>query len=218
MNRNKAFISPPSATTYSDTIALFLTITFIRDYRMNPLCLETERLILRPYTMDDLDTLADILKDADVMRFMPGSSSLTREKSEKTLKTIIEHWEKRHYGWWAVTLKGNPQAIGWCGLGFLDETDETEVLYLLDKPYWNQGITTEAVKASLRYGFEGLKLDRIIALAFHENIGSRRVMEKCGLTYQKDAVYFGLNLVCYHIMREEFQADDSVYVLHKTGL
>jgi ribosomal-protein-alanine N-acetyltransferase len=185
---------------------------------MNPLCLETERIILRPYTMDDLDTLADILKDPDVMRFMPGNSPLTREKSEKTLKTIIDHWEKHDYGWWAVTLKGNPQAIGWCGLGLLDETGETEVLYLLDKPYWNHGITSEAVKASLRYGFEELKLDRIIALAFHENIGSRRVMEKCNLTYMKDAVYFGLNLVCYHITREEFQADDSVYIIHKAGI
>ena len=183
---------------------------------MNAISLETERLIMRPYKMGDLETLADILKNPDVMRFMPGSSPYTREKSEKNLRNIIGHWEKHGYGWWAITLKGEPQAIGWCGLGLLGETGETEVLYLLDTPHWGKGITTEAAKASLRYGFEELKLERIIALAFHKNIGSRRVMEKIGMTYQKDAVYFGLNLVCYDIKREDFQSDDAVYIIHSS--
>jgi len=75
--------------------------------------------------------------------------------------------------------------IGWCGLAFLDKTEEIEIGYGIAKEYWGRGFTTEAATASIRYGFEEARLNRIVAVAMPENITSRRVMEKIGMKFEK---------------------------------
>ena len=87
--------------------------------------------------------------------------------------------------------------------------------YLFDRPYWGQGIGTEAAHASLRYGFEELKLDRIIALAVPENVGSWRVMEKNGLNFETRLHLWDLDLVKYGIARDAFRPVEGVYHLHE---
>ena len=103
--------------------------------------------------------------------------------------------------------------IGYCGLRFLAETEEVEILYGIDKPYWGRGLVTEAAKATLRFGFEEAKLPRIIALAHPSNVGTRRVMEKAGLRYERQAVYFDMECAVYALDRAEYRPDGSLYVL-----
>ncbi|MEH1882174.1 GNAT family N-acetyltransferase [Nostoc sp.] len=79
--------------------------------------------------------------------------------------------------------------------------------------YWNQGIASEATKASLRYGFEEVKLDRIVAIAAPEHTASRRVMEKCCMKYEKNAHFYNLDVAYYALARSEWRLDDSVYIL-----
>jgi RimJ/RimL family protein N-acetyltransferase len=176
--------------------------------------LETERLFLRPFSLDDLDDLVDILSKPEVTRYLAGDGTPSREHVQRLLGRVMEHWDERKYGWWAVCLKEDPRVIGWCGLGYLEETEETEVLYMLDTPFWGKGIATEAARASLRYGFEQTNLQRIIALAFPENIASQRVMQKCGMSYEEEAPYFGYDLVCFQILKEDYQPGDFLYNLH----
>ena len=178
--------------------------------------IETERLTMRGFTPDDLDRLAEILSNAQVMHYMPGGQPLSREKAEAKLRFILKHWEEHGFGWWAVIHKAEAQLTGWCGLTYVDELSEIEVAYLFDRPYWGQGIGTEAAHASLRYGFEELNLDRIIALAVPENVGSWRVMEKNGLTFETRLHLWDLDLVKYSIDRDAFQPGDGVYRLHQT--
>ena len=166
--------------------------------------LNTRRLTLRGFVPDDLDRLAEMLGHPEVMRYMPGGKPLPREKAEATLRNILNHWEKHGFGWWAVVDNADGQLMGWCGLGIVDELSETEVAYLFDRPYWGKGIATEAAHASVTYGFEKLKLERIIALAHRENGASRRVMEKIGFGYDKDLHLWGLDLVQYATTRETF--------------
>jgi len=182
---------------------------------LQPPSIETDRLILRPFELDDLDDLAAILADPDVTRYLPGGRPRTREQTEATLRFIIGHWEQRGFGWWAVNQKTGRELIGWCGLKLLDSTGEVEVLYLFARRHWGQGYATEAGTASLRYGFEELKLDRIIALAVPENAASRRVMEKIGMQYEKTAVHYNLDLACYSITRQAFQPGAGVYRIRK---
>ena len=176
-----------------------------------PPSIETDRLILRPFGLDDLDDLAAILADPDVTRYLPGGRPRTREQTETTLNFIIGHWQQHGFGWWAVNLKTGRELIGWCGLKLVDSTGEVEVLYLFARRHWGQGYATEAGAASLRYGFEALKLDRIIALAVPENAASRRVMEKMGMRYGKTAEYYNLELACYSITRAAFQPGAATY-------
>ncbi|MEB3218291.1 MAG: GNAT family N-acetyltransferase [Nostocales cyanobacterium 94392] len=172
--------------------------------------IETARLRLRPYTLDDLDRLAVILSNPEVMKYSPrGPIPKGKEKqvTREILEYFIKHWDKYGFGVWAAIEKASGKLIGHCGLNCLSNSPEIEVLYRLDQPYWNQGIATEATKASLQYGFESLKLYKIIAIASPKHIASRRVMEKAGLKYQKNADFYKLDVVYYSITKNEWQPD-----------
>jgi ribosomal-protein-alanine N-acetyltransferase len=110
-----------------------------------------------------------------------------------------------------VTDKITGQFIGHCGLNFVLEAGEVEVLYALRTDRWGQGIATEAARASVRFGFENANLVRLIALAVPENIASRRVMEHLGFVYEKDTHHFGLDLVQYALQREQFHSGVSLF-------
>ncbi len=115
-----------------------------------------------------------------------------------------DQWDKHGYGWWALELKDNHKLIGWCGLGFLDETKETEILYLLGKPFWGKGFATEAAHFSINYAFDEVKLDTVIGLVHPDNLKSQRVLEKIGLSFDNRAQYFGLELDKYSISKDQF--------------
>lgn len=178
--------------------------------------IETARLLLRPYTPQDLDELARILSNPAVMRYSsrgPIPKDQVKEVTQQTLQNFITHWQQHRFGVWAVVEKVTAKLIGHCGLNFLLNSPEVEVLYRLDQVYWNQGIASEAAKASLRYGFEEVKLDRIVAITAPEHTASRRVMEKCGLKYEKNAQYYNLDVVYYALARPEWRVHNSVYIL-----
>ena len=160
--------------------------------------IETARLLLRQFTVADLDDYVEhIFADADVMRYLPKRDMSPRDRAERTIAAFNEHWSQRGYGVWAVTDKITGQLIGHCGLNFVPEAGEVEVLYALRQDRWGQGLATEAAWASVRFGFEQADLARLIALAVPENIASRRVLEHLGFQYERDAHYFGLDLACY---------------------
>ena len=106
-----------------------------------------------------------------------------------------------------MALKSDPlkEIIGWNGLQYLPETDEIEIGYLLRKDLWSQGLTTEAAAASLRYGFEQLKIPTIIAVAHPENLGSQQVAKKIGMTLTGRAVYFGMEVKRFILNRPHAQ-------------
>ena len=108
-----------------------------------------------------------------------------------------DQWNQFPYGPWAVIEKSSGELIGHCGLRFIPDISETEVLYAFGKDYWGKGYATEAAQASIDFGFEQVGLERIIALAVPENIASRRVVEHCGLEYKKDIRLFGMDCVYY---------------------
>lgn len=178
--------------------------------------IETARLQLRQYTLDDLDNLARILSNPEVMKYSPRGAipkDKVKQVTQEILELFITHWEQHGFGVWAVICKHTNQLIGHCGLNFLPNSPEVEVLYRFNQLYWNQGIATEATKASLRYGFEEVKLDYIVAITAPEHLASRRVMEKAGLKYEKDAYFYDLDVVYYSLSQEAWQPDNSLYIL-----
>ena len=176
--------------------------------------IETARLLLRPFAAADLDDYARLIfADAAVMRYLPQRDLALRERAERTIVFFNDHWSQRGYGVWTVTDKITGDFIGHCGLNDVPEAGEVEVLYALGKAYWGQGLATEAACASVRFGFENANLTRLIALAVPENIASRRVMGHLGFAYEKDAHYFGLDLVQYALQREHFRYGDSIFML-----
>ncbi len=155
---------------------------------------------MRPLQYNDLDLIANIWADPEVTRFLPTRGvPIPREKAAKSLNSFIKHWQNYNYGIWAIVDDLSSQTVGYSGLRYLDELNEVELLYGLAKSYWNKGIATKAAKAAIEYGFNIANLNRIIALAFPENLASIRVIEKAGLKYEKQIRIFNLDAVYYSI-------------------
>ena len=117
-------------------------------------------------------------------------------ESPEAAKDIIRNvsladYAKYGYGRLAVVSKAENKVIGFAGLKYLPEYDATDLGFRFLPEYWNKGIGTEASKAIVAYGFEELKLDRIIGITMKENYGSQRVLEKSGLKQYKIDEYDG---------------------------
>ena len=95
--------------------------------------------------------------------------------------------------------------IGWCGLQYLPNTDETEIAYLLDRAVWGQGLATEAARAALRFGFDTQNLDRIIAIVHPDNLGSQKVALKAGLAFVDRTRYFQMDCFRYALDAESYR-------------
>lgn len=173
------------------------------------LIIETERLLLRPFTSGDLDEFVVLCADPDVMRYIATGEAYSPERAQMRFNSLIEHWNEHGFGLWAMIEKAGDEFMGFCGLQFLDDTREIEVGYRLAKRFWGRGLATEAARASLRFGFEELGLDRIVAVVQPENTASWRVLEKTGLRYVRDARFYDTDVRYYAITREQYGADDS---------
>jgi [ribosomal protein S5]-alanine N-acetyltransferase len=166
--------------------------------------LQIDGFTMRPLQFSDLDALAAIWSVPEVTRFLPSRGvPIPREGVEKSLASFIEHWKNHGYGVWAIKEDSSLQMIGYCGLRYLGELNEVEVLYGLAKESWGKGIATQAAKAAVGYGFNQTKLRRLIALALPENRASQRVMEKVGFMYEKNVHCFNLDCVYYSILRRD---------------
>ncbi len=163
-----------------------------------PTVLQIDGFIMRPLQISDLDALTAIWATPEVTRFLPSREvPILRENAEKSLQSFTEHWQQRGYGIGAVIESASSQMIGYCGLRYLDEMDEVELLYGLSKSYWGRGIATQAAKATVAYGFNVANLDKLIAMALPDNLASRRVIEKAGLQYEKQIQMFNLDVLYY---------------------
>lgn len=163
--------------------------------------LETERLYMRRFRTDDIDVFSQILGQDEVGQWLPRGRGYTKDEVEKFLDNVAKHWQEKGYGIWAVIEKESGKIIGHCGLNYVKQNDEVEVLYGFGKEYWGLGYATEAAKAALSFGFEKIGLDRIVAFAKIDNIASRRVIEKIGLKYIKDIEIFGMNCAYYELKK-----------------
>jgi RimJ/RimL family protein N-acetyltransferase len=151
--------------------------------------LETKRLSLRHFVMDDLDNLFSFYSDPDVVKYIPDAPRAYQETKEELEWFMNGHPKFPELGLWATIYKENGQFIGRCGLlpWTIDGQQEVEVAFALSKDYWGQGLATEAAQGIVQYGFENLNLSRLICLIDHDNSGSIRVATKIGMSFEKEA-------------------------------
>jgi ribosomal-protein-alanine N-acetyltransferase len=146
------------------------------------LVLETDRLTLRHLTLDDLDAMAAIQSDPEVMRYFPAgprSRGETLRDLERCMALQVEHG----FSLWAAVDRSDDSLIGRCGLlpQSLQGREEVEIAYLIARTHWGRGLATEAALAIRDHGFHRLGLDRLVSIIHRDNLASRRVAEKAGL-------------------------------------
>ena len=164
-----------------------------------PLPLTTERLLLRPPTLDDLPAWHAIYVDAEEAWYGAPRSSID-ENREKLVRQLAHH-EEQGFGFCTVELLDSGEPIGAAGLQQLEGGPEVEVGYRLLKEHWGCGYATESALASLAFGFDELGLERIVAVALETNLASRRVLEKCRMQEVGITHVYGLEHVKYELHR-----------------
>jgi RimJ/RimL family protein N-acetyltransferase len=147
--------------------------------------LETDRLVLRRFTADDVDNLVELDGDPDVMHFITGGRPTPREEiRDDVLPAFLDYYQRfAGYGFWAAIEKSTGEFLGWFHLRPPEghRLDDVELGYRLRKSAWGKGYATEASRALIRKGFAELGARRVFAETMAVNLASRRVMEKAGL-------------------------------------
>lgn len=166
--------------------------------------IETERLFFRELTPGDLPWLIEMRSPEPVNRYLGGIRMQNAEALTARLGFYIDCYKTFGFGMSAMGLKTTGELIGTSGLQPLEETGEIEVGYNLSERFWRQGFGYECAYAWLKYGFETAGLERIVAVAHPDNTGSRRIMEKCGMRYEKTEDHYGSDCVFYAVSREDF--------------
>ncbi len=157
--------------------------------------LTTDRLVLRQFTQADEDNLFELNADPEVMRFLTGGKPTPRDEVRtRILPTFLGYYERfEGLGFWAAADIATGDFLGWFHFrpplqgGDLppgwDEDGVAELGYRLRRSAWGQGYATEGSRALIDKGFTGLGLRRVVAETVPDNRGSRRVLEKSGLTH-----------------------------------
>jgi len=172
--------------------------------------LETERLVLRPLSPDDLDDIASFVADPETMRYIGTGGARTREQARDSLEWMIETFERQGFGHFAVERKEDGAFVGRAGLNVwdpsdwsitrLDEADgptEIEVAYLFGREYWGQGYATEAATAIRDWALGELRFERLIALIYPDNVRSIGVARNLGMELVGEAALGGNPLTIY---------------------
>lgn len=150
---------------------------------------ETPRVILRRLERGDLGALTALYADPEVRRYFPEGTLSAAETEEELEWFLNGHPDFPQLGLWATIEKVSGKFIGRCGLlpWTIEGSDEVEVAYLLDRRWWGKGLASEAARALVAYGFNTLKLPRLIALIDEANIASMLVAEAAGLRFDRVA-------------------------------
>ena len=158
--------------------------------------LETERLYLRPYKMEDAAGLFELNNDSEVMKYTGdvGFASIADAESYITdfLSNPTGQFLKYNMGRLAVVDKRTQEFLGFCGLKVQDASQITDIGYRFQKKYWGNGYATEACEKVLAQGFEIHQKKQIIAHVHEYNYGSQRVAEKLGFTLDHRFLWDGV--------------------------
>lgn len=174
--------------------------------------LETERLKLRLFNENDAEDLFEICSDELVTKYLSFDTYISKSDAYARLEWLKNEYEELVVPpVWAIVEKETGKMIG--SINFLHVKEKhsyAEIGYLLHRGYWNKGLMTEALKEVLKFGFETMGLNRIVIHCDARNIGSYRVMEKNGLTYEgtlrQERFTKGeyIDLMVYSILKEEY--------------
>lgn len=173
--------------------------------------LETQRLILRPYTMDDFEDLYAILSDEQTMQYYP--SAFSEEKVRGWIRWNKENYDTFGFGLWAIVLKENGKMIGDCGVTMqkINGSIKPEIGYHIHKDYQNNGYATEAAQKCKDYIFEHTPFNRIYSYMNGRNVPSYTVAAKNGMQfveeYENDA---NISTKVYAITREEWNKEKKL--------
>ena len=140
--------------------------------------LQTERLLLRQWRLEDFEFYAEFYADDDMAKYVGGLS--TREQAWRRMASLIGHWTLRGYGYWAVEEKETGKFVGCVGLWFSEGWPELELGYWIVRNMQGKGYATEAALKSREYAFEVVGADTLVSYIHPDNKPSKYLAERLG--------------------------------------
>ncbi|MDQ6860389.1 MAG: GNAT family N-acetyltransferase [Verrucomicrobiota bacterium] len=148
--------------------------------------LETERLRLREFTLDDGELMLEILNEPGFIRFVADRRIRTPEEAAGYMaEKILPSYERYGFGFYVIERKEDGAPLGMCGLIKRDTLEHVDVGFSIFERFWGRGYATEAARAVMQYGLTTLALPRIVAITAPDNVRSAAVLEKIGLRFEK---------------------------------
>lgn len=168
--------------------------------------MESERIQFRKITEDDLDHLAALYADPDVMRYYPRTR--TREETRESIQTYQKQYASEPVSLMAAIHKRENKFIGRCGIMLQDIEGEVlpEVGYMLDKFFWRGGLGTEAAILFRDFGFREMDYPKMISIIHPLNLASQGVAKNMGMTFERTAIYDNVECQIFSITKESWQA------------
>jgi RimJ/RimL family protein N-acetyltransferase len=170
---------------------------------------ETKRLKLRRFTIEDAEAVLAINSNEEVIKLTGDKLITTIAVAKEIINEIwLPEYEKYGYARMAVVHKKDKKVIGFSGLKYESEFNATDIGYRLLPQYWGKGLATESAIPFLFYGFQVLKIPKIVGVAVTENKASCKVLENLGLQFIKQGNLFndGINYKWYELLKEDYQS------------
>ncbi|PLR76245.1 GNAT family N-acetyltransferase [Bacillus sp. V3-13] len=175
--------------------------------------LETERLVLRKLTLEDLEDIHSYGSDEEVSKYVTWDTHRSLADTREFLDFVLQQYENKKVAPWGIEYKENKRLIGTIDFVWWKPAhNSAEIGYVLAPQYWGKGIATEAAITIIQFGFTNMDLVRIQARCFVENKASARVMEKAGMSFEgvlrKSMLVKGRHqdIMMYSVLKEEFSA------------
>lgn len=164
--------------------------------RMTHPSISTERLVLAPYDLRDVDELHRVMSNPEVMRHI-GQGALSRAEVHDIVARVVVGWNETGMGWWTIRLSTSGYLIGQICLRPDKDVGDVAVGYALDVAYWRQGLAREALEAVVDYGVRKKSLERIVATVRPENVASCALLQRCGFVREPDVFLRNKTLCLY---------------------
>jgi len=162
--------------------------------------IETERLILRGFEESDLDNYYELISNENVYKWLGNRQRKSREEAKNLLSNFISEFSKNGIGVLAVIAKESGKLIGKAGVKYIREFDAIEYLYALNYRDWNKGYATEIGRNFIRHYRRNVSDDKLIAIVYPDNIGSKKVLTKLGFELKGQKEIFGTMLDYYELI------------------
>ena len=151
--------------------------------------IESDRILLRQFVKEDYKSVLEYGSNIEVQKYTGDNILRSELDAKNVIQGVLSDYNNYGYGRLAAIFKPENKIIGFAGLKYLPELDETDIGFRFLPQYWGLGIATEISIQIINYGFEILNLKKIIAVAHPENIASCKVLEKLGFKFYKLATY-----------------------------
>lgn len=171
----------------------------------HPDIIETERLLMRKFTLSDAQDAFEMNRDHEVLKYIPTEPAQSLEEVKELIQnTTLADYDKFGFGRMAVILKSTQEFMGFSGLKNEPELNGVDIGFRFKKKFWNQGFGTESALPFLKIGFESMNLNEIVAGAMPANKGSVAILKKLGMSFRDQKEFEGQLFDIYAISSQTY--------------